>query len=67
MFSEVFQRLNDLWCHNKLNAKADIIQLSSSKLDIKILKNNVIEHTNFLCSLESIVFMLTCNLFIFIF
>lgn len=43
-----FPEANDLWYHKKLNAKADVIQPSSLKLDIKILKNSVIVHTNFL-------------------
>lgn len=43
-----FSEANDLWLHNKLNAKADVIQLSSLMQDIKILKNNIIVHTNFL-------------------
>lgn len=48
MFSGILQRLNDLWYHNELNAGADTtIQLSSMKLDIKIMKNNAIVRSNF--------------------
>lgn len=37
-----------MWYHNELNAEADTtIQLSSMKLDIKIMKNNAIVRSNF--------------------
>ena len=70
MLNGVFKRHNNLEYQSKLNTEADmIIQLSSIKPDIKILKKkNAIVHTNFLGGLENMAFMVTFNKFlIFVF
>ena len=45
MYSGVFQRLCDVWEHNRLSSEADMrIQLSSIKLEIKEISKNVKQH-----------------------